>query len=102
MQIAIITSRASETEFYRLLSENARIPIKELCRKLPRTMVYRYLKQLTKLQEESNTKIISTSATICPVSGLPGKVISREKEIQIKRLENDQLLVILHAQEYSA
>lgn len=102
MQIAIMTSRASETEFYRLLAENSRIPIKDLCRKLPRTMVYRYLDKLMQLQQEAGAKIISTTAALCPVSGLPGKVVARENRIQIKKLENEQSLVILESQERSA
>ena len=96
MKIAILTSRKSETDFYRLLADNKEIQLKHLCRKVPRTMVYRYLKQLQQIQQETETDLFTASAHICRVTGLPTKQLTFKAVFKIKDIGDRQAIVTIN------
>jgi hypothetical protein len=45
-EITIMTARETETPFYNLLSRNSHLQMKELCKKIPRKRVYKYISKL--------------------------------------------------------
>ncbi len=74
-QIVILTDRDSEKLFYELLATNRNIAVKKLCRKIPRKMLYKYLKQLDQIQQATGTTIFERKASLCPVTRLPNIII---------------------------
>jgi len=94
-EIAIMTARETETRFYDLLARNSQLPMKELCRKIPRKMVYKYLKQLKKIQDASGIEMFARAASICQITGLPNIVIERRCVINVVQLPENAALITL-------
>jgi hypothetical protein len=94
-EIAILTARETETLFYDLLAKNGRLPVKEMCRKIPRKMVYKYLNNLSNLQETMAMQIFQRQASICQITGLPNIIIERKCQINIMQINEKTALVTL-------
>jgi hypothetical protein len=90
-----MTARESETLFYDLLARNSHLPVKELCRKIPRKMVYKYLSRLKGLQDATGIEIFTRAASICQVTGLPNIVIERKCQIEITQMRESMAVVTL-------
>jgi hypothetical protein len=94
-EIAILTARETETRFYDILAKNGMLPVKELCKKIPRKMVYKYLENLRRLQETTTLQIFQKRASICQITGLPNIIIERKCQINISQINEKTSLVIL-------
>jgi hypothetical protein len=94
-EISLFTNRTSEMLFFTLLERNAQIPIKELCRKIPRKMLYRYIKQLSQIQEAAGIQLFTKQASICNITGLPNIVIERIGKISVQQIDESSALVVL-------
>jgi hypothetical protein len=91
--LALMVSRDSESLFYELLSKQSSVPLKELCKKIPRKMLYKYLTQLKLLQDTTGIEIFKRSASICSITGLPNIVIERRCEICVENIVDGPVLV---------
>jgi len=94
-EISLFTNRTSEMLFFTLLARNAQIPLKELCRKIPRKMLYKYLSQLQSIQQAAGISIVSRSASICNITGLPNIVIERKGKISVQQIDEGSALVVM-------
>jgi hypothetical protein len=93
--IALITSRDSEKLFFALMAKNSQVPVKQLCRKISRKMLYKYLKQLQQVQEATGRDIFTRRASICPVTGLPNIVLELNCRVSLEDLPDGAALITL-------
>ncbi|MBN1544884.1 hypothetical protein JW898_05490 [Candidatus Woesearchaeota archaeon] len=93
-EIAIIVKRGSEEAFYTLLAGNSQVPLKHLCRKVPRKMLYKYLSNLKLIQDTTGIEIFQKRAVICPVTGFPNIVIERKCSIKVGQAGEGTSLVL--------
>jgi hypothetical protein len=94
-QISLFTNRESEVLFFTMLAKNVEVPLKELCRKIPRKMLYKYLSQLYQIQTASGMSIIGRNASFCKMTGLPNIIIERKSEIKIEQIADGTALIRL-------
>jgi hypothetical protein len=92
-EIILFISNGSERTFYELLSNNSEIPLKHLCRKVPRKMIYKYLRMLESLQSESGVEIYRRKPVICSITGLPGISIERRCSISLKQVSESETIL---------
>ena len=84
MCLIIKTTRNSEKEFYEHLRGNAELSMKELCKKIPRTMAYKYLKDLLSIQKNIGKALIWKKSAVCPKTGMPIILVETNTNIQIE------------------
>lgn len=82
----------SEIRFYELLRNNALISVKDICRKVPRKMAYKYMKDLLEMQERLGSQIIEKKAGICSRTSMPIVVLERKMEVELEELPNSTLV----------
>jgi hypothetical protein len=101
MCLVLRATTESEKTFYELLRCNAVISIKDICRKVPRKMAYKYLKDLLAIQERMGNAIVEKKAGICQKTSMPIILLERKTGIEIDNTPHGTFIYLSEANNQS-
>lgn len=100
LNLVLRTTLETETMFYELLRSNPEISLKDMCRKVPKKMAYKYLKSLLEMQEKLGKVIIEKRAGTCKRTGMPVMILEKKIGIFLESLNDGAFVYFAESGEF--